>query len=237
MRLLEGFGVCCAGRQNGAARRRTVRPSRKVRRIAHGAPDDRVEDRLHVGRRAADHAQDLARRRQVAVPSLQLVEQPHVLDGDHRLIGEGLEERDLVVGESAGVAAGHRDPPNRIVVPEQRHHNNASPTTDTSGAATASGSRDRCGIGDIERRAIANGLGVYPPGVERPWEERPQGGVASIAGARECGELDLIARDPGQRAVYPPSSRTALATIASNTGWTSVGERLMTRRMSLVAVC
>ena len=37
--------------------------------------------------------------------------------------------------------------------------------------------------------------------------------------------------------VYPPSKRTALATIASNTGWTSVCERLMTRKMSLVAVC
>jgi hypothetical protein len=31
--------------------------------------------------------------------------------------------------------------------------------------------------------------------------------------------------------------RTALTTIASNTGWTSVCERLITRRMSLVAVC
>jgi hypothetical protein len=28
----------------------------------HGALDDGVEDRLHVGRRAADDAQDLARR-------------------------------------------------------------------------------------------------------------------------------------------------------------------------------
>ena len=36
---------------------------------------------------------------------------------------------------------------------------------------------------------------------------------------------------------YAPSNRTALVTIASNTGWTSVCERLMTRRMSLVAVC
>ena len=29
---------------------------------SHGAPHDRIEDRLHVGRRLADHAQDLAGR-------------------------------------------------------------------------------------------------------------------------------------------------------------------------------
>ena len=33
---------------------------------------------------------------QVAVARLQLLEQPHVLDGDHGLVGEGLEERDLL---------------------------------------------------------------------------------------------------------------------------------------------
>jgi hypothetical protein len=37
--------------------------------------------------------------------------------------------------------------------------------------------------------------------------------------------------------VFARSKRTALATIASNTGCTSVCERLITRRMSLVAVC
>jgi len=36
---------------------------------------------------------------------------------------------------------------------------------------------------------------------------------------------------------YPLSKRTALWTIASNTGWISVCERLITRRMSPVAVC
>ena len=59
--------------------------------------DDRVEDRLLVGRRARDHAQDLAGRRlllqrlgEVGVLGLQLGEQPRVLDGDGRLVGEGL---------------------------------------------------------------------------------------------------------------------------------------------------
>src|SRR5215831_12498371 len=71
----------------------------------HGASDDCVEHRLHVGRRLADHAQDLARRRQVAVALSQFGEQAHVLDGNNRLVGEGLEERNLVVSEAARLAA------------------------------------------------------------------------------------------------------------------------------------
>ena len=35
----------------------------------------------------------------------QFREQPHVLDRDDRLVGERLEERDLLVGERAGLSA------------------------------------------------------------------------------------------------------------------------------------
>src|SRR5512145_2605277 len=58
--------------------------------------------RVNVSRRTRDHAEDLGGRRlllqgfrQLAVPRLQLLEQPHVLDGDDRLMGEGLQELDL----------------------------------------------------------------------------------------------------------------------------------------------
>ncbi len=76
-----------------------------------------------------------------------------------------------------------------------------------------------------------------PAGVAWPWEARPPRGLGRLVGARERGELDLIARHRVSAPEYARSKRTALATIASNTGWTSVCERLMTRRMSLVAVC
>src|SRR5262244_1293608 len=63
---------------------------------SHGASDDRVEHRLHVGRRLADHPEDLAGRRLLlqrlahlcmgfghsTVLLLQCLEQPHVLDRD-----------------------------------------------------------------------------------------------------------------------------------------------------------
>src|SRR5712692_4178529 len=45
---------------------------------------------------------------------------------------------------------------------------------------------------------------------------------------------------PSDRATeekYPSHSRTALRAMTSNTGWTSVGELLITRRISAVAVC
>src|SRR5215467_12417961 len=71
-----------------------------------GALRNGVEYRLYVGGRTCDHPQDLARRRlllqrlgQVLIASLELLEQPHVLDGDDGLVGEGLEQRDLLVGE------------------------------------------------------------------------------------------------------------------------------------------
>ena len=63
----------------------------------HTAPCNRVEHGLLVGRRTTDYTQDLAcgrllieRFREIPIAQLQLVEQPHVLDRNDGLIGEGL---------------------------------------------------------------------------------------------------------------------------------------------------
>src|SRR5215475_8321699 len=71
------------------------------RRLGH-----RIEDRLYVGARARYDAKDLGRRRlmlqrlaEVAVALLQFLEQADVLDGDDRLVGEGLQQRHLLVRE------------------------------------------------------------------------------------------------------------------------------------------
>ena len=76
---------------------------------------DRVEHGLHIGRRLADHAQDLARRRlllerlgEIAIARFELVEQTHVLDRDHRLVGEGLDQRDLLSPRTVPVRVGRR---------------------------------------------------------------------------------------------------------------------------------
>ena len=69
-------------------------------------PHDRLEHRLHVGRRGADHAKYRGRCRlllqclgQLARARLHLVEQAHVLDRDHGLVGEGGDQLDLSVRE------------------------------------------------------------------------------------------------------------------------------------------
>ena len=63
-----------------------------------GALDDGVEHRLHIRGRAADDAEHLGRCRlmlqrlaQFCVALAEFFEQPHVFDGDDRLIGESLQ--------------------------------------------------------------------------------------------------------------------------------------------------
>src|SRR5882724_6869373 len=98
-----------------------------------GASDDRVEDRLHVGLRPADDAQDLARRRlllqrlgQLSIARPQLREQPYVLDGDDRLVGEGLEQGDLLVREWRHLIPGNEDMPDGDAVAKHRDCKSAS---------------------------------------------------------------------------------------------------------------
>src|SRR6185503_6933309 len=67
-----------------------------------------VEHWLQICRGARDDPKDLAgsrllgeRFREIAVAGLQLHEEPRVLDRDHRLVGEGLKQRDLPRAERA----------------------------------------------------------------------------------------------------------------------------------------
>ena len=66
----------------------------------------RVEHRLQFAGRAGDDLEHLGGRGlllqrlgQISRARLHLVEQPHVLDRDHRLVGEGRDQLDLLVGE------------------------------------------------------------------------------------------------------------------------------------------
>jgi hypothetical protein len=121
---------------------------------------------------------------------------------------------------------------------EQWHDCQASVTTDTSDRAP--GLRHaavRLDVGKVDRYSILNRLSQRVVGVDRARARRSHGGGALGVGARECDERDLISLDPMSDPPYARSRRTALSTIASKTGWMSVCERLMTPRMSLVAVC
>src|SRR5688572_22047233 len=68
--------------------------------------DNDVEHWLHVGRRATDDAEHLGRCglmlqrfAQLSVPFLDFLEQPHILDRNYCLRGEGFQKSDLLVRE------------------------------------------------------------------------------------------------------------------------------------------
>ena len=75
--------------------------------------------------------QNLARGRlllqsfgKIAVALLQFLEQPHVLDGDDRLIGEGFQQRDLFVRKRTDFRAANMNRPNRNTFAQQRRRQN-----------------------------------------------------------------------------------------------------------------
>ena len=79
---------------------------RRIGEQLQSALHDSVEHGLGIGQRAADDLQDLGGRGlllqrfgQLRGPRLHLFEQPHVLDRDDGLVGEGLDELDLLLGE------------------------------------------------------------------------------------------------------------------------------------------
>ena len=168
--------------------------------------------------------QDLARRRLLLERLLGLVEQAHVLDRDHRLVGEGLEQRDLLVRKWPGSAGRRRW--RRSHVPRARaapsmlrnpgyarsatHRKLAS--SSTSGIATALhvriALRSRHVAAGRPRPEAADRLGTFRSRVRRA----PPDGSArrrSVKTLAEAGAAEL---------------HCALATMASNTGCTSVGE-------------
>src|SRR5262249_41014213 len=82
---------------------------------------------FELARRTGDHLQHfgscrllLQRFGQFARSRLHLVEQPHVLDGDDRLVGKGLEQLDLLIGERPYVSAQQSDRTDWYTFTQQR---------------------------------------------------------------------------------------------------------------------
>src|SRR5262245_40003506 len=90
---------------------------------ARDAPRNRVEDRLNIRRRLADHPQDFRRRRLLfqrlaylrmslrerLILLLQFREQPNILDGNDCLVRERSYQFHLLVSERLHVRATNRD--------------------------------------------------------------------------------------------------------------------------------
>ena len=88
------------------------------------ALDDGIEHRLHIRRRAADDAEHLGGcslmlqgLAQFCIAFLEFFEQPHVLDGDDGLVGEGFKKGNLLFGERSDFRAANINHPQRAAVP------------------------------------------------------------------------------------------------------------------------
>ena len=97
-----------------------VDPGHLAREQTFATVENLVEDRRRVGDRAADGGEDFARSLLLLERFLRLVEEPHVLDRDRRLVGEGFHQRDLLVGECPRFFAPEGEPADRTILAHQR---------------------------------------------------------------------------------------------------------------------
>src|SRR5262249_12985478 len=170
---------------------------------AYCTVDDCVENWLHISRGLADHAQDLARRRlllqqlaQVAVPRLQLLEQPHVLDRDDRLVGEGLQERKVAVGEPAWLQSRDSNHTDRYVIAHHRHVNETPEASrPTYVTLVLSDGRVCLDVAHRRRRSLAHRSRRHRHAVEKNGMEVPHncigGGACRVVGH----QLQLIVHE------------------------------------------
>jgi hypothetical protein len=86
----------------------------------HGSLGDGVEHGHHFAGRARDHPQDFADRSLLLEGLFGFIKQSHVLDRDHRLVGEGLQQRDLLVAQRSCRIADNGDRPDRGSVLDHR---------------------------------------------------------------------------------------------------------------------
>ena len=94
----------------------------------HSILNKRLKNRLKIERRSTNNFQHIGSRRlllggllQVACARLHLLEQPRVLDGDHRLVGEGLHQGDVIIGKQSNFGSSDEDYSQQLVGPEHRN--------------------------------------------------------------------------------------------------------------------
>src|SRR5262245_53314921 len=100
-----------------------VRLAKPLRRF-----NQRIEHCLQIEGRAADDLEHVGSRGlllegfgEIAGARLDLVEQPHVLDRDHRLVSEGADQLDLFLRERSYLVPCQRDHANRFSLAQQRY--------------------------------------------------------------------------------------------------------------------
>src|SRR5215472_5276483 len=93
----------------------------------HRIAGNRIQHLPQIQRRAdrpanvAKSANLFERKLKLAGALLNFLEQPHVLNGNHRLVGEGRHKLDLFVSKRLDLSPEDNDHANRNAFPEQRH--------------------------------------------------------------------------------------------------------------------
>ena len=94
-----------------------------------GDADDGVERRAQLVAHVGEELRlVLARLCELAALVLDFVEQPHVLDRDHRLVGEGRDQLDLLVGERPHLGARQRENADRHAFAQHRNAEHGAKT-------------------------------------------------------------------------------------------------------------
>ena len=177
--------------------RRIVAPQRRRARsrIASNTGWRSVGEAEMTRRSSARRRLALERLGQLAVPRLELLEEPHVLDRDHRLGGEGPEELDLAVREAA-LRAGHVEGAEGATIPAAsgRRPGSGSPrrARDSRSQVGTSGIAQK--VREVDHRCVANRAGHADSSSSRRWH-----GVPLIERSQPRGRQGVMRRQAGSR--------------------------------------
>ena len=126
--------------------------------------DQRVVDLVRQTRRERAERAEAIRAAHLLARAAQVVDQPRVLDRDHRLVAEALEQRLIVAAEARAAApVVDRERADHALLPDQRHHQDLvrgdlrhprrTGPSSSSRSAGAAGSAPRPRAGAPRRRA------------------------------------------------------------------------------------
>jgi hypothetical protein len=160
--------VCPRAKQAAFRRQRDVTDVRLAN--SRGRLDERIEHGLQVKGRAADHLEHIGGRgllfqrlAQLACARLHLFKQTHVLNCDHRLIGERLHQLNLLSGKWPYLSATDRKRADCGVSSQQRNRENC-PVAQAPRERVAFREFIASGheVGHVDRRTIDNGAPSSP---------------------------------------------------------------------------
>ena len=159
--------------------------------------------------------------------SLNSLNKPHILDGDHGLVGEGFEELDLRRGEGAHLGATCVQCSNEFASADEGER--LSKVRSSRAEPRIWEIVLRADVGNMERAMLAHPAKLWL--INTDLDAATDG-----YGTKMSPRNHTFPSRSRSTTSSIPQTRAALSTMASSTGCTSVGERLMMPSTSAVAV-